>query len=190
MTWTGGLKDGNGNPVGVSGRTEWDYVTFAGEVCPGIAKVKPRIGSDLDRKKPKGQKKTFTTDNGDPPVEFDIELTLQPDDFEEFRDFIFPILRPRSKSGGRDPLAFGHPMAQFCNVPNITIDSIDPDHPSPGGSMRVRIRATEWTPGPTKVKTTGKVRQAPPAPINYGSDNLTNGLYYGISSIPTLVGKI
>ena len=161
VSWAKDLQTLEGNTGPTPANTEWDYVLFAGEVCPGVARVSANAPSDLDRQKPKGQKKTFTVDNGDPPIKFEIDILLQPSEMEEFRDFIIPILRPKSKTGGREPLSFEHPLAEFWNVPSIIVDEIRTPHPESGGLMRVRISAQEWTDAPSPpIKTTGKVQDS------------------------------
>ena len=135
-------------------QTAWDYVEFAGNPTPGVAKVSATLSSDLDRQKPKGYKKTYTVDNGDPPVDFDIQIELQPDELAYFRDHIMPVLRPRSKTGGREPLTFSHPLAEFHGVDNIIVEEISTPHPNSGGTMTIRISAFEWTPAPPKKKKT------------------------------------
>lgn len=136
----------------------WDVVVLGGTVCPGVATVSAQAPSGLDHQKPKGQKKTFTVDNGDPPVRLKVKVELLPDEFIQFRDNVLPILRPRSKRGGRDPLSIGHPMAEFFGVENVTVDDIDVAEPRSGGTCTVTLQCFEWTAAPAPVKTKGKVQ--------------------------------
>lgn len=141
-----------------SEREAWDVVLLGGTVCPGVATVSGRAPSGLDFQKPKGQKKTFTVDNGDPPVELEIKLELQADEFVQFREEVLPILRPRSKNGGRDPLSISHPIAEFFGVQNVTVDDIDVPSPRSGGTCTITLNCLEWTASPSTVKTKGKVQ--------------------------------
>ena len=171
MTWARNLTTYNQDIAGLSEselaqyeeearfeREAWDVVVLGGSICPGVATVSARAPSGLDFQKPKGQKKTFTVDNGDPPVEIEIKVELQADEFVQFRDKILPILRPRSKNGGRDPLSISHPIAEFFGVQNITVDDIDVPSPRSGGTCTITLNCLEWTASPAPVKTKGKVQ--------------------------------
>lgn len=158
MTWTGGLRNSDGTPQSVNGSSEWDYVVFAGDVCPGVAKVTARVPSAWDKQKAKGKKRARMVDNGDQLIEFTIDLTLQPSDFEAFRDFIIPVLRPPSKTGGRAPMTFEHPLAQMWKVNLVTIGDIETPTPGAGGTMSVQIKATEWVKDGANVQKSDKVQ--------------------------------
>ena len=105
------LKDGSGSPSPRKG--PWDYIVIGGEVCPGVAQVSVKSASGLDVQKPKGGKRASIVDNGDPLLTITIKIELMPDELQEFRDFILPILRPPGKRRGRAPLEFSHPMGEL-----------------------------------------------------------------------------
>ena len=151
MTWSKVLSR-EFNPV----PSEWDVVYFAGVPTPGAARVKVRIPDGLDKQKPKGGKRATIKDNGDPPIEFSIRLELLPDEWQFFVDTVLPLLRPKSKDGGRAPLAMSHPQAVALNVTNVIVGPIDFDHPKSGGTMIVSFSAFEWVPAPAPVKAKTK----------------------------------
>ena len=159
MTWANDLRQINITQPEPQG-TAWDYVKLAGDVCPGVATVEIQAPDGLDRKKAKGKKKATITDNGDNPLEIDIELILLPGDLDYFREVTLPMLRPRSKTGAREPVSIEHPMAELCGVRNIIVGTIKIHHPS-GGKMKVTIKAYEWVPSVAGVLSSGKVKTAP-----------------------------
>jgi len=157
MTWAKDLREGNVTTPSPQG-TVWDYVIIGGDICPGVAHVTITSPDGLDKKKSKGKKKATITDNGDDPLEINIDLDLLPGDLEYFREKTLPTLRPRTKSGAREALAFRHPMADLWNIQNIIVGTIKTPAPTAGGIMRVNIQAYEWVPQPSVVKSTGKVQ--------------------------------
>lgn len=135
-------------------RTEdWDVLFLGGQRVPGVAYVDVKLGSGLDVQKPKGGKKATIRDEGAPPAELDITIKLDPskDEITKFQAFI-PKLRPRSKSGAREPLEIGHPQAALWGINVVTVGDIDAPHPESGGFYMPRFRATEWAPAPVVVK--------------------------------------
>jgi len=83
---------------------------------------------------------------------------LQPDELEEFRDFILPDLKPAGKNSGRAPLTIEHPMCELFSIGNVIVDDIAASHPEPGGLMTVKIDCLEWAEAPAPVKQNGKVK--------------------------------
>lgn len=138
--------------------TSWDKVFLGGDIVPGVAKVSVRKKSGLDIQKPKGGKRASIVDNGDPLAKVTIRLEMFADEYKEFRDFILPIIAPKNKSGGREPLEIGHPHAQMYGINTVAIEDIDAPAPESGSTVKVTITAVEWAPAPAKVKTTGKVK--------------------------------
>lgn len=134
---------------------DWDILRLGGMRVPGVAKVKVKAGSGLDHKKPKGGKKATTKDDGDPLVEFDVELDMSHEDVVEFSGMI-GVLRPVTKDGARSPLKFEHPQAYLFSVFNVTVGEIEADHPESGGRMKLSFKLTEWAPGPSKVAASSK----------------------------------
>jgi hypothetical protein len=177
MTWANDLREENPDQPTPQG-TEWDYVIFAGDVCPGIASVDITSPDGLDKKKAKGKRKATISDNGDNPLEIDIDLILLPADLEYFREVTLPTLRPRTRTGAREPLSFGHPMAEFWGVQNIIVGTIKSGHPS-RGQMRVNIKAYEWSPKVSEAISTGKVQVSPRkiyAPLSGILPTITDGI--------------
>ena len=147
MTWNVTLsQEGAGNP------TEWDKVWFAGNECPGIARVNASLPNGLDVQKPKGGKRATIKDNGDPPIRLDVTLELLPDELPDLVQTVLPSLRPVGKDGGRAPVSFWHPMATALNVANVIVSDVQLKHPKSGGTMTVTIKCMEWVPAPAKVK--------------------------------------
>lgn len=134
---------------------DWDILRLGGMRIPGIAKVKAKIGSGLDHKKPKGGKKATTKDDGDPLVEFDVDLDMSHEDVVAFADMV-GVLRPVTKSGARSPLKFEHPQAYLWSVFNVSVADIDADHPESGGRMKISLKLVEWAPAPTAVAASTK----------------------------------
>ena len=152
MTWQKDLRQENPNQPTPQG-TAWDYVVLAGDIAPGVATVDITAPDGLDRKKAKGKKRATITDNGDNPLEVEIELVLLPGDIDYFREVTLPTLRPRSKTGARQPVSIEHPMAEVWGVRNIIVGTIKTPHPK-GGKMIATLKCYEWTDSVAEVKTT------------------------------------
>ena len=145
---------------------DWDVLFLGGKRVPGIAYVNVKLGSGLDIKKPKGGKKATITDEGAPPSELDVTIKLEPEEMTDFQSFI-PKLRPRAKSGAREPLEIGHPQAALWGINVVTVGDIDAPQPESGGFYSVSFKATEWAPAPVKVKPKPK-----PKPDDAGDWNV------------------
>lgn len=130
---------------------DWDVLFLGGKRMPGIAKVTLSLPSGLDVQKPKGGKAARISDDGTPPAELSIELTLQPHEMEAFRA-VHPILRPRAKSGAREPIEIAHPQAALWGVNVVTVGPIESEPPESGGVYTCSFTAYEWVPAPVKVK--------------------------------------
>lgn len=151
MTWSNDISETGKKPP-----SEWDQIYLADKLCPGIAKVRVVMPDDLDVQKAKGAKRSTVKDNGDKLVTVSISLELLPSEFEAFAFQVLPTLRPRSKSGGRDPVTVYHPATFAASVDRLIIRPITLNPPESGGTMKVQIEALEWTEAPAPVKTTGK----------------------------------
>jgi hypothetical protein len=159
MTWAPDVNyDEQGNRIGGQ-VSSWDVVVIGGVYWPGIAKVNVKAPSGVDVQKPKGGKRAKIEDNGDPPLDIDITVTLTPAELQEFTSKVVPLLRPRGKTKGKQPLEFLHPMAEVWGISNILVLNADMAHPEPGGTMKVRVRAIEWVPQPAKVRSGSGVRR-------------------------------
>jgi hypothetical protein len=128
----------------------WDTLRLGGMIIPGIARVKSRAPSGLDIKKPKGGKKATTKDDGDPPAEFDCDLSMSHAELVEFADMV-GVLRPVTKSGARSPLKADHPQFALLGVYNVSVGKIEVDPPESGGRIHVSIEVFEWSPAPSAV---------------------------------------
>lgn len=186
MTWAKNIHvlPGNIGPTPYIG--PWDYVIIGGETSPGVARLDVRVPSGVDVQKAKGSKKSFTVDEGDPPIEMELTLQLQPDDLEEFFLYIFPFFRPSGKATGRDPFTIEHPMAALVGVTNVIAQDCDLPQPKPGGLMVVSVDLVEWSPKPVEATTTGKVQSngaTAKKPMNLEND------YGGILVIDPYTGK-
>ena len=155
MTWAPDISAPGIRPPG-----EWDILQLADQPTPGIATVTVTMPDDLDVQKAKGSKRATVKDNGDGLVEVRIELELLPSEWEPFAFGLLPVLRPRSKSGGRDPVSIYHPTTFAAGVDRVIIRPITIDHPDSGGTLKVTISAIEWAPEAAPVKTKDKVSAA------------------------------
>lgn len=134
---------------------EWDTCTLGASKIPGEVQVIVTLPDGLDVKKPKGGKKATIQDNGDPPAELTIIVTLGPEDLQAFKSLV-PTLRKRTKTGARDPLKIVHPNPNFWGITTVTIGKIRSPMPETGGFWVVEISAYEWAPGPAKVDKSAK----------------------------------
>jgi hypothetical protein len=114
----------------------------------------------LDIQKAKGGKGAVIQDNGDPPAKVKITFLLQGGDFEEFRDFIIPLLRPRDSSSGRPPLEIEHPECELWGVSRIIIGDISSDPPESGGQKKITVDAVEWDDRFKQVKPKRTVKSS------------------------------
>lgn len=134
---------------------DWDILRLGSVRIPGVAKVKGKLGSGLDVKKPKGGRCATIKDDGDPPGELEVELDMSHQDVVEFAEIV-PILRATTKNGARDPLKVEHPEAYLWGISNVTVGDIDSDHPETGGRKKISMKLIEWAPAPTPVKASKK----------------------------------
>lgn len=136
----------------------WDFVWLGGELLPGVAQVSVKLGSDLDVKKPPGGTGATIRDQGDPPAEVTIVLNVanqaELDQLESMR----PKLRPKSKTGARDPLEIQHPNPNFWGITAVTVKEIDSPSPNAVQGWDLTITCLEWFPAP---KPTPKNKKKP-----------------------------
>lgn len=165
---------------------DWDVLRLGGIPMPGVAKVRAKVGSGLDVKKPKGGKKATIKDDGDPPVELEAELSMDADQVSAFAE-ILPVLRALTKGGARDPLKIEHPEAALWGVHNVTVGDIDSDHPAAGGRKRIVLKLIEWAPAVQPVGASKKKPEDKAAAEIAGWVNglLTNVLGTGIVRKPS-----
>jgi hypothetical protein len=138
---------------------DWEVLRLGGIPIPGRAKVKGKLPSGLDVKKPKGGKKATIKDDGDPPGELDVELSMDHEQLVAFAEIV-PILRAVTKGGARDPLKVEHPEAALWGIHNVTVGDIDSDHPAAGGRKVITFKLIEWAPAPSTVAASKKTPEA------------------------------
>lgn len=131
---------------------DWDLLFLNGEICPGVARVRAKLKSGLDVKKPRKQKKARITDEGVHPTELEIEVELLPEEMPDFQARIIPLLRPRAKNDERAKIAIAHPTAQLWGVDSVMVGDVRSGHPDPGGTVKVSFDCIEWRDQPTKQK--------------------------------------
>lgn len=157
------------NRPGIEGADDsWDYVVLGGLFLPGVAKVRVKLQSDLDTKKPKGAKRASIADKGDKPSKISIELQLEDQEDLDMLEAQLVNLRPRSKGAGREPLEIVHPNPNFWGITAVTVDDVDADHPDATEGWRISIECLEWAPEPTAVKTAAG-KQKPKGETDTGS---------------------
>lgn len=138
--------------------SDWDTLFLGDKVVPGVVSVSARVPDPRDKKKGKGAKRASTGDDGEHLIEFDVTVTLAPEEVPEFQRDIMPMLRNANAATSRRPLPVGHPQAYFWNVANVTIGEIGTPSPSSLGDWVISWGMSEWVPAPKKVK------QAPQEP--------------------------
>lgn len=164
----------------------WDYVVLGGETLPGVARVTVTAGSGIDVQKVKGGKGAVITDQGDPPAKVKIEVMLQGGDYEEFRDFIVPLLRPRDATTGRPPLEIEHPNCELWGISRIMIGDITSNQPQPGGQMTITLDAVEWDDRFKAVKPQTKVKSRDSVTNNSAGQSIFDPTApSGVDAIPT-----
>ena len=148
----------------------WEVLMLDGKRVPGVVTVGTHKPSSLDKKKPKNAKKAVVVDTGEHPVEFDIKVELQPgtlipeegttelqhetqNELDAFHAQIMPSIHKRDDGGKLEPITIVHPQAALWNVGQVMIGDVSIPSPSPGGSVIVTIKATEYRkPEPLKKK--------------------------------------
>jgi hypothetical protein len=158
--WNAPRNEGDDEP--------WDYVVLGGAFLPGTAKVRVKLNSDLDTKKPKGAKQASIADKGDKPSKIDIELTLVDQADLDMLEAQLVNLRPQSKGEGRKPLEIVHPNPNFWGITAVTVDDVDADHPDAAEGWRITLSCLEWAPEPVAVKPGGN-KQKPKGDTDIGS---------------------
>lgn len=130
---------------------DWEVLHLGGVRIPGVAFVHVQIQSGLDAPKPRGGKRPPIRDEGEPPAKISIEVVLTHEEFSALQQHR-AILRPKGKGGARDPQAIVHPNTAFWGIQNCSIGNVSSPMPEPGGFLRLKIEALEWTHKPEKVK--------------------------------------
>jgi hypothetical protein len=164
MTWEsverrtrGGTQNLNSDGAGTPGI--WDVVYIAGQPCPGVAEVNLKLGTMLDRRQKKGQKKSRPLDCGAKPSEANITITLHAGQFEEFSAKFAALLFAPAKTSAQNPINIGHPSLEVWNLDLFTIQDLEQPHPSKG-LMKISFKAVEWSPEPKSISSKQKVQAA------------------------------
>lgn len=166
-------------------KEDWAVLGLGGVTLPGTARVRITLESGLDIKKPKGGNKATLKDEGEPPASLEVELELLPEDIPAFQK-AWPVLRPTSKRGARDPLAIVHPLATIAKITAVTVGKIELPMPDPGGSWKVRFTVHEWAPAPKPVKASKK---KPKDKGTEGWEDLIQPAGGSFSSLPTILER-
>lgn len=136
---------------------EWDSLTLAGYIVPGVVDVEVTESRDVDIKRTKGSDKATLEDNGSEPVEVEITVTLATRRHWLDWQTILPQISPRKAGGVSQPLTASHPELTLAGVTALVIKEIQSDAPTAKEGKRIRIRAIEWLPAPKK-KPAGKAK--------------------------------
>lgn len=156
----------------------WDFVWLGGMLLAGIAKVSVKLSSDLDVKKPQGGTGATIADKGDPPAEIVIELNLANQNELNQLETMRSKLRPKSKSGARDPLEIVHPNPNFWGITAVTVKDIDSPSPDAVGGWNITITCVEWFPAPKKTpKPSKKPKDESSAWAPYADDGVAGSGY-------------
>ncbi len=159
MTWGTDMMNAPGQPKPQRG--EWDGVTFAGSPCPGVCEVTVSLSADIDKRKPKGVKKSQAIDRGANPAKVKVTVTLLPGDFDAFSE-ISPLIFPFSKTEAQEPIEVTHPALEFWGLNLFIVESAEQEHPS--GVMVITISLLEWIAQPSEVKPKQKPKDGTPDP--------------------------
>jgi hypothetical protein len=158
MTWESAERIARGiNSQGAGTPGIWDVIYLAGKACVGIATVDLKLGSDIDKRKKKGQKKSKPIDCGAKASEANISLTLHAGQFEQYAAEVAPLLFALSKTAAQNPISIGHPSLEVWGLDLFTIQDLDQPHPSKG-LMKVTFKAIEWSPEPKVISTAQQVK--------------------------------
>lgn len=130
----------------------WNRLVLGGKTVPGKVTVSLQGDSGIDTRKPRGGKLAPQRDVGAPPLKLRVEVSLKPEQCDEFEREIVPILRPRGVREARDPLEITHPEARFWGVDVVMPGEIESSHPAPGGRKTVVFSLEEWAPEAKQVR--------------------------------------
>jgi hypothetical protein len=158
---------------------EWDLTWLNGIPVPGVVIVDVDLTADTDQQKATGRRKARTRDKGDKPHQVGIEITLSPEELEDFEPLI-AVLDPGRRKGVRDPVYIENANANLWGVNTINIKKIKSPSPRDGGFWVVSIDAEEWTPEPKEVKKAKKkAKKQGESKHDYVADFLNAGQQIG-----------
>jgi len=156
---------------------DWDIVFLGGARMPGVASVEVKGKSGLDKRKAKGSKKGRAADQGEPPIEFDIDLELQPHELNAFQAAL-NTLRAANKGETKQPISIAHPQAAMVGVALVMVGSFRLPHPKGGSSYRASIEVIEWK-APKKLATSAK--KPAPEKDDFGNESDIDALIQALS---------
>jgi len=155
MTWATDIGEKNKDDNVTPGPSEWDQLLIAGSPCPGIVTVELSLSADIDKKKPKGVRKSQAVDRGAKPAKARITIRLQPSELKIFADKIVPLLFAKGKDAAQDPLELSHPELELWGINLFIIEDLTSSPPEPGGLKEIAFAAMEYVAQPKAVKPKG-----------------------------------
>jgi hypothetical protein len=182
----------------------WDTISFAGQVFPGLARVRGDKPKRIDRKLKKGNSSATLTFVGYAPSEFDVILSIwEPSQFSLLQA-LMPTLLPKPGKPGTStnfsPVDVSHPALALANIRSCIIEKVGILQPgNPKGVWDLRMRCIEYYQ-PTKADQTATATSSstftanaaiksgaagqgqtsnPPSKTNVGPHLLTSGLHTG-----------
>jgi hypothetical protein len=169
MTWTKGIETKVPDPT-----SEWDKLTFGQTVCPGTVTVSVKLSADIDKRKPKGVKKSTAIDRGAKPAEVDVEVILLPSEFERFRKEIVPLVFSGNKTEAQGPLEMTHPALEMWNLHLFIVTLLTMPPPQSGGTLTVSFSAMEYVQSPAEAKVKQPIKTTPAVGTGFSSDTPRN----------------
>lgn len=154
---------------------DWDIVFLASMRMPGVASVSVKIPSGIDKRKARGSRKGRAKDKGEPQVEFEVQLELQPDELDEFQAALDKLRFVRVGTT-KQPFAIAHPQASIVGVTLVILGAVKLPHPKTGGTYLAALELIEWKP-PKNLKESAKK----PAPDNFGTEADVDALINALS---------
>ena len=133
------------------GAPSWNKLRLQDRLLPGIVRIDVNCDSGLDVQKPVGGGKARVVDNGTPPIVFDVEHELTPDEAEDLRVNYIDLLRPKKVGKSREAVSVVHPLALFWGVNAISVGKISNKTPRAGSNLILNYQLIEWVPQPKKL---------------------------------------
>lgn len=155
MTWATDIGEKNKDANVTPGPSEWDQLLIAGSPCPGIVTVELSLSADIDKKKPKGVRKSQAVDRGAKPAKARIKILLQPSELKVFAEKIVPLLFAKSKDSAQDPLELSHPELELWGISLFIIEDLTSSPPESGGLKEITLEALEYVAQPAPLKPKG-----------------------------------
>lgn len=132
------------------GRNDWDIVTLDDWELPGIWEVTGSVGQKLDVQQVKGNKGTFSQNNGPAAANLTLRGRLTFEEAEYFEDGIDQI-HPRSSVEHSGPRRISNPRTAILGITQIRIRSISLPQVV-DDRLRIEIEAIEYFEDPKPSK--------------------------------------